>query len=794
MPPVTVRPADGGQLITRAASSDAGVPHYTKKLNARRDLSDDIRREGWDYFNPLPGALDEQTFPFPGPDGKPLTLVHLVRRPNGESVIIAGNKNTLYRFNTDLAGYIADGYIADGYFEEPTRWQKIGDNFSDNGKRWEAKDIEGTTIFNNADDLPMAYRVEWRYARPLYELRELGIVCFGTIGEINSVLMGGDVTELRDQDRDEVLNVIRSGTIRAFQAGYQSSGSIYATSDGTNVTASSAVFSAFDVGRTLVWFDNQRQQITAYVSPTQVTVAAGTAVPLGLTFAITDTTSSLEIKSNAAFFTPEMVGKMVAWADGSVRKITQYLSPTLVRTDVDVPVSAGEVFVENPITYLSKSALEAHWQAKSPPISLQFDRRQFRVLWGEEAAPERYGILINSKFSGGSKVILVDRMNQSIEQGETVGVTGAGVEQGVLFSQLTSVGPGIMVMADPALNTGSGGVYRKSSTGSIAGYDDLQGDGAGLLKMLMLQSRIVIYSDSHIFLGRFTGNVDRPFEFEIIKVEHGRALHYRNTLVSLQNTAHIFAGRTQFYSFDLTTRQPTPIEAFDLLSNLFYDYAAISDTESIYAADNELTQELWFVCPANAANPVLAYDYVYKTFSTIDFPFTCAATVKDAVNPLVAETSDCFLMGTAAGTLLVYGLTGKSNPAWSAKSYWYRRDVRPYSATPQSYWTKIASGMSHFGDAFNEKHFSNYVLQFSSLQGLSPTVSVNFYTALNESGPETLFGTVTIADADAHGLIPLHSVSHMMKDEVYTNVAYPVRFHSRTWEYYAVKSKSHHKK
>jgi hypothetical protein len=179
MPPLTVRPADGGQLITRAAAADAGIPHYTRKLNVRRDLSDEILREGWDYWNPLPEEDDYQVIPFPGPDGVPLKLIHVLRRPNGDAAIIAATQTTIYRFNTNLLGYMefpplyVDG-VNDGpgsafqpYFEEPTRWQIIAGGFSPNAKRWEVVDIDGTAIFNNGVDLPVAYRVEWRFAVPL---------------------------------------------------------------------------------------------------------------------------------------------------------------------------------------------------------------------------------------------------------------------------------------------------------------------------------------------------------------------------------------------------------------------------------------------------------------------------------------------------------------------------------------------------------------------------------------------------------------------------------------------------
>lgn len=824
MPALTVTPASGGQLITRAAAADAGIAHYTKKRLWRRDLSDEILREGHDYFNPLPDEDDYQTFPFPDPSGAALKLIHVVRRPNGEAAIIAGTQTTLYRFNTNLLGYFEDpplyvDGVNDGpsgafqpYFEEPTRWQIIGSGFSASGRRWEVVDINGTTIFNNGVDLPVAYRVEWRSVVPLYELREQGVVCVGTISESNGILVAGDVTELQEDDLDTVLNVIKSGDVLIEQAGYRDSNGIPATSTGTIVTATTNFFEPGDVGRILVWWNNQRQTITGYTSPTQVTVAAGTAIPDLMTFRITDDINAADpkaykITADAAFFTSAHVGLLIAWPDGSVRKITKFIDSQTVKTDTDIPVAESEAFIENPITYYSKTALEAHWLSTfEAPIA--FDRRQYRLIWSEVFEPTKHAIRIPVTLETGSKVLLTERMNKSLFVADQVAVEGAGQSGGVLLADvdgnpvtLTAVGPGVMQISHVAITGGEGAIQRSSSIGSIVGFHDLQDDGAAILKMAFLFNRLVIYTDTNIFLAVYTAVVENPFEFERVKVPHGHSLYYRNTLVTIGGRLHVYAGKNRFYQFDLTNRMPTPIPAADLVSNLFYDYASIDDTESIYAADNHNTKEIWIVCPDNPTDPTLCFDYIYSTFSTTDFVPTCAATTKEAVWPLVGETGDWFLMGTANGTLLVYGLTTEPMAAWPITAAWedgrriyYRRQARPYSATKSTYTARLASGLNPFGDTYNEKHVTSYVLQCSSQQVPSPDVWVYFYSAINQSAPEVQEGVIGIADADNHGLVPLHFIGHYFKDEVVAEVQYPVRLHSRTWDFYPVRSRSHHRK
>jgi hypothetical protein len=812
MPPLTVRPADGGQLITRADATDAGIPHYTVKRNMRRDLSDEILREGWDYWNPFPEEGDYQSIPFPGPSGEPLTLILLLRRPNGETAVIAGTQATLWRLKAPLDGYMenpplyVDG-LNDGpsssfqpYFEDPTRWEEIATGFSPTGKRWEVAVIDGTAVFNNSVDLPVAFRVEWRHAMPLYELREQGIVCVGTITDHNGVLMLGDITELREDDRDTVLNVIRSGNVKAQQAGYKSSGGFSATSNGTNVTATGAVFANSDVGRMLVWWNGKKQRITAYTSPTQVTVAAGDPVAAAMSFRVTDligdpTQTAFEVTSDTPFFTSAMVGMRMAWADGTSRKIAKFINSQKVLTDIDLPAVEGEVFVENPITYLAKDALEAHWET-TYDSALQFNRYQYRIAWGEVFKPTRFAIPVPVTFAAASAVLITERMAKSLEQFEEVTVTGAGVSGGVLNQvTITNIGPGIFGLSSVALTGGSGTVQRSSSVGSIVGHHDIQDDGSAILKMMGLQDRIIAYTETHIFIGFYTSNPTNPFLFEKVEVPHGRSLYYRNTLVKLQGRTHVYAGKTQFYSFDLTNRTPTAIPSADLVSNLFFDNVTIRDTERIFAADVHNTQEIWFVVPSNPPDPTIAYDYRYGTFSTIDFTPGSVSTTREAVDPIEEDTGDWVLMGSQAGVLLQYGLSTEPVAAWNnAKSIYYRRAARPYNATQFTYNGKIASGLIHAGDAYNEKHFTSYVLAFSSLQGLSPNCTVSFYTALNPSGPQTLLGTVSITDADNHGLIPLHCIAHMIKDELTIPSGAPVRVHSRTWDVYGIRSRSHHRK
>jgi len=758
VPTLTVQPASGGKLITRAAAADAGSPHYTAKSNWRRDLTDSIIREGHDYFFPLGHKDDYLLHPFPGTT-QPLTLVHMLRRPNGESALVVGTKTTLWRFRFDLAGYyydeqfpvyaegVADGELIDGgparevqpYFAEVARWQIIGDGFASNGNRWETSEIDGTLTLNNGVDLPVAYRVEWEYVVPLYELREQGVVCVGTISDTDGILMCADITELQEGDFDKILGVQDSATLNP------------------PVTVS----------------------LSGYV-----------------------------LTASSAFFTQAMVGQSITWKDGRVRRIVAYTSATQAKTDDDTPLTSGTVYYENPYAYAGRNQLE-------DAGVISFNRRQYRVIWSELNNPMGWAITYPVSFTAGSDVFTFTTASRSLEPQDGVAVSGAGVNGGVLVgASVVTTGPGITILDMDAATSGTGFMQKSDSIGSISGYEDLQDDGSGILKMAPLAGRLVIYKDTNIFIGKFTGDVQRPFLFERIVVPHGRSLYYRHTLSNLQDVNHVYAGRDRFYSFNLTQRQPQPIPDADLCQNIFYDVARIKDvnnnrtSENIYACDNHVTQELWIVCPGA---PTLCYDYLYSTFSTTDISPASGKTVKSANEPVIPESGEWFLMGWFNGTVIMYGLSTEPVEDWDlavnptsenswrdGKRIYYRRSANPYSETKNSYSALLTSGMMHFGTMHNEKHLERYTLGLSSqpqVEGTGlPKLTATFYYAVNQNAEAGLLGSVEITDAELHGMIPLHCTTHYFWDSLSLTVLdNPVRLHNRTFDFSIIGSKSHHR-
>ena len=91
------------------------------------------------------------------------------------------------------------------YFERFDRWVELATGFSEEGHRWEIETLGNFTVFNNGVDPLYILDLRSFRARPIYELREQGIVRVDTIGQFNGVLMLGNVTELDSDDLEKLM-------------------------------------------------------------------------------------------------------------------------------------------------------------------------------------------------------------------------------------------------------------------------------------------------------------------------------------------------------------------------------------------------------------------------------------------------------------------------------------------------------------------------------------------------------------------------------------------------------------
>ncbi len=449
------------------------------------------------------------------------------------------------------------------------------------------------------------------------------------------------------------------------------------------------------------------------------------------------------------------------------------------------------------------STTHSEWMNDSTPYEkysegLATPRYQYRLLWSSLNAPTEFGVIVTSSATASSTTITMDFPSQSFKAGDSVVVTGAGTAGGNLYTTVSSISGTSVVLDDAAAYTTSSAILQKqSSVGSITGFDDLQDDASGILKMSELMGQLVIYKDTSNFLAKYTGVVSVPFSFSRMPISEGKNLYYKSTLQNVDGKYHVYAGRNAFYRFDLQNRQPSEIGTLDLCGNIFFGDPSvnISETDNIFSVFNTNTKEIWFVFPSSTSDKAICYDTRYGTASTTSIDITAAASVKrPTLNIQPVETEDWFVMGTSNGTCLVYGLVDQALSWWSDKTeIFYRRSDKTDTTTTESYDSLLSSGLSDFGDEFNEKDMRSYLPNLSSKQeGLTNLgLSVKIYASESQATAESLVAGPVDIDEPKENMVSLFARGHNFRDEItVTGKDNPVRLASRTYEMSKVGSRS----
>ncbi len=657
---ISVSPTDGGRLMSRVSASEAGLSNYKVKRDFRRDSDYEMRREGYDYFGDL-GSLSVGTQPFPAgvSSTDEITLVHLSRSTTGKTQVVVGTKTALYLYNALEGDYVSDPNSANNpYFDvvnvvggtEPyfgdVEWKQIGSGFSSSGRRWEAVNVSGYTIFNNGVDLPVHWRIGQTSVTPMHELRDLSIASVGTIAAFNNILMLGDIREIP-----------------------------------------------------------------------------------------------------AASHT--------AWMNGST-----------------------------PYGMYSEG--------------LATDKYQYRLLWSVLDKPTEFGVPVSGTTTSSSTTLTLDFPSESFVAGDEVVVLGAAVAGGNLYTTISSISGTTVVLSDAASTATSSAILQKqSAVGSITGFDDLQDDASGIVKMGELMGQLVIYKDTSNFLARYTGVPTSPFSFARIGSSEGKGMYYKNTLVNVDGKYHVYAGRNGFYRFDLQNRQPKELAVMDLCSDIFFDSpdVNIGNSDKIFSSFNTNTSEVWFMFPSSTDDKAICLDTRYQTVSTTSIDVTAAASVKrPTINIQPVETEDWFVMGTSDGVLLTYGKVDKPLSWWSNKDeIFYRRKSKTDTTTKTPYSSVLSSGLGDFGDQFNEKDIRSYLPNLSSKQeGLTNLgISVSIFSANTQATQESLSVGPVSVDEPEENSIALFARAHNFRDEItVSGKDNPVRLASRTYEVSKVGSRS----
>ncbi len=130
---IPIEPSAGGRLRTRLSAERPGALDYTIKRDFRRELDQEIRREGFDYFYFDP-SNDIGNQPFPQRQGTletklPITLIHEAHNPKHETAVVCGTETTLYVLNPGAENkpYLEPGASPDDEYINDPFWKPYVD-------------------------------------------------------------------------------------------------------------------------------------------------------------------------------------------------------------------------------------------------------------------------------------------------------------------------------------------------------------------------------------------------------------------------------------------------------------------------------------------------------------------------------------------------------------------------------------------------------------------------------------------------------------------------------------------
>jgi hypothetical protein len=743
------------------------------------------------------------------------------------------------------------GVPGDEYFSSNQGdWIQIATGLSINGKRWQSVNINGWSVFNNSVDLPLTYRVEDTVAHPIYELREQGIAAVECIEELNGILNAGGVLEIQSDALEEVLRpqLIQSsegvtasqsgttvtstseffssvyvgryivwddgttpveitghtspkvvtvgasattphGTFRlrtkAAQTGCPFSTPVTASvaASSTTVTADTASsFVSGDVGKTLRFVNGFESVIASRTSDTivELTDAAPVAVT-DLPYWLIDTGDDVVEAESGVFTGSDLVGSVLVWDSGEQRIITEYVDSTHVKVNSEYAVASGFISIENPDTYAAFTDYS------------KTNRIQYRHLWSAVDDPTRFAAVLSGSITAGSRTLVLDGTARSLERGDEITILGAGTLGGNLTTTITGIAGGRVIgLQNPAITTAVGaGVQRSDAIGSIVGQADLQDDSSAIVNMKRLRDKLVIYKDTSIIIASYTGLVESPFSYHIVRVPEGRSLYFRNLLISIDTDSHVFAGRNSFYSFDLTTQMPKLVPELENCRNLFFDEVAISDDDEIFATHCAPTSEVWIAYPGTSGDRALRWSYKYGNVATSSFPVLAAATMdRPEIGNLEGVSENWFVMGMDGGTVCIYGKTDQPMAAWADDEIFYTRSANPYSATKGTYVATITYGLADFGLPYDEKILTQ-VMPYFGVRSDDVDIAFSIYSSRVPSETPELLDTTSITSPLTSSAVPMHFMGHYFQDSYQVTINEQVaRFKGRQFDVRPVSSNS----
>ena len=221
-----------------------------------------------------------------------------------------------------------------------------------------------------------------------------------------------------------------------------------------------------------------------------------------------------------------------------------------------------------------------NWKATSTPygtVTSATRRNHARLIRSQINYPRKFAASNKGSTTAESTILVMDYTVKSYNVGDQITVIGAGINGGNLTSTITSVSGTTVFLADRASTPVTSAIVSQTAeASSIVGYEDIEDDGSGIINMAPLQHSLIIYKDTSIFVAEYTGKITAPFRFRLIKIPDSKSLYYKNTLIAVKESMHIYAGRDNFYAFDLSARGPRELTSGQAVKDLLYGVADIT--------------------------------------------------------------------------------------------------------------------------------------------------------------------------------------------------------------------------
>lgn len=659
-----VRIADGGRLVTSISMENVGEASFVRKLNLRQYKDQLIRQEGWVKF------VGPSSCTFDGTESV-LRLAELVR-PNGDRVVVGASRTKLKKFDsgtllwTDISG---------------------GLTFSASGKRWQADTMNGYLVLNNAVDLMVSYRVENSAVTPIYELRQVGVSSVGRIRQYNGFLLLADITEIKADQLDTWMN------------GY---GSYTTTATSAKVANFAVVFS------------------TDYRKEFDVTTGAST---------ITVTLPAMSFSSLPFYF-------WLKKADAGAGTVVT--SPLIADSAITLSVINDKALIWWTGTtwaakYFAAGVIPATNPYGTPPSDI-VQRVPYELVTGEFGQPTQWAPLFDALMAAASTQIVLPfvpniwvagQTRVAVINGGPAGETlggQTGYESGILITAIGAFDPvlgGVPITLELTTDTGltyprDVQVTRFTDISTLVARYLLQDDGSAIIGMEVLGQLVILYRETCIYIGRYTGDATNPFVFTP-RYPSKEAMNlplWGDAIANVNGQYHIFPGiGNRFYKFDGIS-WPAIHAVCDDARELFF--AGVVSTDEVFAVTNFASKQIWFATPVLT----LAYDFEFNSVSQID------AIVGAGCFCLKPGGTDKWFILAIAKNVFTYGLVTGASPITT----WLRDGVAPTAV--------LTSGLISAGLMGDEKMLLNYTPVLASS---SPDVAltVQLRSTYNPSGSLT---------------------------------------------------------